>query len=348
MAITPAGTVLVKKETSYTSIYTYYKATLSTAPKVEDNNVNFNIQIQITLGPSSGLGIGAVNNRTAFVYNSEGKLIGSQLIKNNSRWEAGENYTYTISCSAPVSSANGTLRGCYIRIKYSASSDYGTGIKSCYWNGSSGVSGGSVGNTFSINYESDTYTLTVKAGTNIASVSGGGKYTVGKSVTATCTLANITGYDTVFSKWKSSNTGLLADSTSQRYTFNMPSGDVTLTAQATRTAKQFTVTFNPNGGTVSPTSKQVTYDQPYGTLPTPTRGGYLFGGWRDSKGQIITAESIVQTASNHTLIAQWAAGGAKVYMNGSYRTGTCYLYLNGTWKRVMPHVYHNGSWREGL
>lgn len=128
----------------------------------------------------------------------------------------------------------------------------------------------------------------------------------------------------------------------------MPSGDVTLTAQATRTAKQFTVTFNPNGGTVSPTSKQVTYDQPYGTLPTPTRGGYLFGGWQDSKGQIITAESIVQTASNHTLIAQWAAGGAKVYMNGSYRTGTCYLYLNGTWKRVMPHVYHNGSWREGL
>ena len=41
-----------------------------------------------------------------------------------------------------------------------------------------------------------------------------------------------------------------------------------------------TVTFNPNGGTVSQTTKQVTYRKPYGTLPTPTRAGYTFKGWK--------------------------------------------------------------------
>ena len=41
-----------------------------------------------------------------------------------------------------------------------------------------------------------------------------------------------------------------------------------------------TVTFNPNGGTVSQATKQVTYRKPYGTLPTPTRAGYTFKGWK--------------------------------------------------------------------
>lgn len=47
-------------------------------------------------------------------------------------------------------------------------------------------------------------------------------------------------------------------------------------------ANQYTVTFNPNGGTVSPTSQTVVYGQAYNaisTLPTPTRTGYTFAGW---------------------------------------------------------------------
>ena len=41
----------------------------------------------------------------------------------------------------------------------------------------------------------------------------------------------------------------------------------------------FTVTFGPDGGEVSPTSKQVSYGSAYGSLPTPTRPGYTFKGW---------------------------------------------------------------------
>ena len=40
-----------------------------------------------------------------------------------------------------------------------------------------------------------------------------------------------------------------------------------------------TVTFNPSGGTVDPTSKSVMVNETYGTLPTPTKEGYTFVGW---------------------------------------------------------------------
>ena len=45
------------------------------------------------------------------------------------------------------------------------------------------------------------------------------------------------------------------------------------------TENKVTVTFNANGGTVSPASNTVTLDFEYGTLPTPTKTGYTFGGW---------------------------------------------------------------------
>jgi hypothetical protein len=52
------------------------------------------------------------------------------------------------------------------------------------------------------------------------------------------------------------------------------------TLYAKWTANEYTVTFNPGeGGTVSPTSKLVTFDANYGELPTPEKEGYTFDGW---------------------------------------------------------------------
>ena len=44
--------------------------------------------------------------------------------------------------------------------------------------------------------------------------------------------------------------------------------------------EQITVTFDPQGGTLQETSKNVIPGEKYGTLPTPTREGYTFMGWR--------------------------------------------------------------------
>lgn len=68
-----------------------------------------------------------------------------------------------------------------------------------------------------------------------------------------------------------------------------------------------TVTFDANGGTVSPTSKKVTSGQTYGALPTPTRSGYEFFGWYDAKsgGSLVTNATKVTKTSDHTLYAHW-------------------------------------------
>ena len=84
------------------------------------------------------------------------------------------------------------------------------------------------------------------------------------------------------------------------------SGTVTLTANWT--AKQYTLTFNANGGSVSTATRQVAYGSTYGTLPTPTRTGYTFVGWYTaaSGGNQVTSSTRMTTAGA-TIYAHWTA-----------------------------------------
>lgn len=71
-------------------------------------------------------------------------------------------------------------------------------------------------------------------------------------------------------------------------------------------ANTYTVTFISNGGTApNPSTITVTYGLPYGTLPTTSRTGYFFWGWYLSGTGTITSGSIVNTAADHTLYADW-------------------------------------------
>ena len=65
------------------------------------------------------------------------------------------------------------------------------------------------------------------------------------------------------------------------------------------------VTFNANEGGVSPSSKLVAFNTPYGDLPTPTRDGYSFLGWFVNENENITSETIVSNSANHALCAHW-------------------------------------------
>ncbi|MCL2100966.1 MAG: InlB B-repeat-containing protein, partial [Fibromonadales bacterium] len=63
-----------------------------------------------------------------------------------------------------------------------------------------------------------------------------------------------------------------------QYNFNTPiTQNIILTAKWK--PKQFTLIFDAQGGTVSPTSKTVTYGEPVGLLPTPARYAFEFKGW---------------------------------------------------------------------
>jgi uncharacterized repeat protein (TIGR02543 family) len=78
--------------------------------------------------------------------------------------------------------------------------------------------------------------------------------------------------------------------------------DITLFAQWQ--ANTYTLTFNPNNGTVNPTSKTVIYGEPVGELPIPERSGYTFVNWRIG-ATIITEETIWNYTSNMTITAYW-------------------------------------------
>jgi len=70
-----------------------------------------------------------------------------------------------------------------------------------------------------------------------------------------------------------------------------------------------TVTYNANGGSVSPTSATVSSGSAT-TLPTPTRTGYTCTGWYTASsggGKAGNAGASYTVSSNTTLYAQWAA-----------------------------------------
>ena len=77
--------------------------------------------------------------------------------------------------------------------------------------------------------------------------------------------------------------------------------------------KSCTVTFDPNGGTVTTKSRTVTYDENYILPGDPTRTGYTFDGWYTAKtgGAKVTTETKVTATANHTLYAHWSPIPAK-------------------------------------
>lgn len=108
----------------------------------------------------------------------------------------------------------------------------------------------------------------------------------------------------------------------------------------------YTVTFSGNGGNLTTSSKTVTYDNTYGTLPTPTRTGYTFKGWytATSGGTQITGASQVTTAQDHTLYARWEANSYKVtyHANGGSTSAATAVYHYGDAISLNPVASKNG------
>ena len=91
--------------------------------------------------------------------------------------------------------------------------------------------------------------------------------------------------------------------------------DTTFTAEnrtvyAHWTAKDATLTFDANGGSVTPASVSGLFDGSIGTIPTPTRTGYTFDGWFDSAVGGITFADTTFTFENKTIYAHWTAKDA--------------------------------------
>ena len=112
-------------------------------------------------------------------------------------------------------------------------------------------------------YERHLYNVTLNAGTGIENTTGGGTYRYGQNVMIDAAVKE--GYH--WSNWTGNYTGGSGgDQTvdTKKFTFTMPAGNVTMTANAE--ANRYTIHFDPNGGAGHIDDIETTYDTDV-TLP---------------------------------------------------------------------------------
>ena len=112
-------------------------------------------------------------------------------------------------------------------------------------------------------YERHLYNVTLNAGTGIEKTTGGGSYRYGQSVTIDAAVKE--GYHWL--NWKGNYKGGSGGEQTvdtKKFTFTMPSVDVTMTASAE--ANKYTIHFDPNGGAGHIDDIETTYDTDV-TLP---------------------------------------------------------------------------------
>ena len=137
-----------------------------------------------------------------------------------------------------------------------------------------------------------------------------------------------------FNGWYTAKTGGTKITSSTKVT---TTGAQTLYAQWTKNGpKTYKVTFDANGGKVSPASVDVTEGSTYGTLPKPTYAGYTFLGWYTAKtgGTQITDSTKVSITAAQTLYAHWKANTYNVTFNaneGEVKTSSKQVTYNSTY-----------------
>ena len=106
------------------------------------------------------------------------------------------------------------------------------------------------------------------------------------------------------------------------------------------TANQSTITWNANGGSVTPASSTYTYDGDPVALPTPTRTGYEFNGWFTASTGGTRISDVGKTnkpTSNTTYYAQWKAKTYIVTLDpqGGFSGSNS---INATYDATLPAI----------
>lgn len=110
-----------------------------------------------------------------------------------------------------------------------------------------------------------------------------------------------------FNGWQRSGISALLKGNVKSSDIGVDSDGENIKLTAKWTANTYTVTFDANGGSVSPSGLTVTYNSTYGTLPEPTRVGYQFNGWYTAAdgGSQVKADTKVSIVADQTLYAHW-------------------------------------------
>ena len=166
--------------------------------------------------------------------------------------------------------------------------------------------------TITAKWTANTYTVAYNGNGNTGGSMTNSTHTYDTAKNLTANAYTKTGYS--FSGWSTSANGNVAYTNGQSVTNLATSGTVTLYAKWT--INKYTLTFNANNGTVSPTS----ITQNYGTsltLPTPTRSGYNFLGWYTATSGGTKRTYTTMPAVSETLYAQWEKITTLKFSNGT-------------------------------
>ncbi len=251
----------------------------------ENNPATYNVEDEFTLKNPEKLGY------TFTGWDNDGEItLGSHGNKTfTASWEV-INYTITYELNGGTNSTNNPATYT-VEDAIALADPSKLGYDFGEWSNNGVITKGSTGNkTFTASWEVINYNITyvLNGGTN--SNENPATYTIEQAIT----LADPSKPGYTFTEW--SNGGEIELGSY---------GDITITA--TFEANTYTVTFNKvkEGAVLSTTSKEVTFDSQYGTLPTPTIHGYDFAGWYlDDQTQITNASSYT-IVGNTTLTAKW-------------------------------------------
>ena len=167
-------------------------------------------------------------------------------------------------------------------------------------------------------YTRNKYNLSLKAGTGIKSVSGGGLYLYGANVTINAVVKD--GY--TFKNWTDGNDIV---SSKKQYMFTRKADNRTFTANAK--PNTYTITFDKQKGTNGTSIAKVTYDASLTGITIPERSGYKFLGYTDANSVKYydangTALKKYDIVGDTTLYASWQANTYTVVYNANGGKGT--------------------------
>mgnify|MGYP000830359211 FL=1 len=194
-----------------------------------------------------------------------------------------------------------------------------------------------------------TFTFNANGGSTPSSSSITKNYNEAIGTLPTCSRAADNTYTYAFAGWfdTSATSGGTQLTTTTKVTSNK-----TWYARWTATYKNYTVTWNGNGGTPSKSSSSFHYNDALGTLPTATRTGYTFKGWSTSASGSVNVSTTTKVTGNVTYYAVWqintytltvtAGTGGTVSGGGTYNYGA-----TATLKATASSGYHFVKWSDG-
>lgn len=247
-----------------------------------------------------------------------------------------KSYTHTFNANGGGTVSPATITKAYNTALGTLPTVSRTGYTFVGWFDTSAASGGTQATTttkvtgtktwyarWSIN--SYTFTFDKNGGNTPSSTTITKKYNTAVGTLPTCTRNADNTYTYVFAGWfdTSASSGGTQLTTATKVTSNK-----TWYARWTSTYKNYTVTWDGNGGTPSKSSSSFHYNNALGTLPTATRTGYTFKGWSTSKTGTVNVSTTTKVTANVTYYAVWTINSYTWTFDANGGTGNTTKTLN--------------------